>query len=299
VAVIAISKLTKHFGAVAALDGLDLIVNAGEIHGFLGPNGAGKTTTIRILLGMVRADGGEVSVLGRDPWGDAVALHAHLAFVPGEVDLWGQLTGKETLSFLAQLRGGVDEERERRLTEHFELDTSRRVAAYSKGNRQKVALVAALASGADLFLFDEPTDGLDPLMVEVFREEVSSLRDVGATVLLSSHLLSEVEEICDRVTILRDGRTVEAGTLDSLRHLARLHVQAETVRPIVGLDAISGLANVQATETTLRCDVDADQLDALLGVLRASTVRTLECRPPSLESIFLSHYASMGGAPPA
>ena len=295
-AAIEVRGLTKHFGSVTALDGLDLSVAAGEVHGYLGPNGAGKTTTIRILLGMMQADAGTASVLGLDPWRDAVALHRRLAFVPGEVDLWGQLSGAETLGFLAGLRGGVDEARQARLVSRFELDPTRRVGTYSKGNRQKVALVAALASGAELFLFDEPTDGLDPLMVEVFREETARLRDEGATVLLSSHVLSEVEELSDRVTILRDGRTVEAGTIDSLRRLAKVEVTATTRTPIGDLSGLEGLEHVERTDTTLRCEVPPATLDALLGVLRASTVTSLDCRPPSLEAIFLRQYAT-GTAP--
>jgi len=292
VAVIEVGGLTKRFGAVAALQGLDLTVGQGEIHGFLGPNGAGKTTTIRILLGMVRKDGGTASVLGLDPWADAVQLHQHLSFMPGEVDLWGQLTGEETLGFLGMLRGGVDQARQRRLVERFELDPSRRVSAYSKGNRQKVALVASLASGASLFLFDEPTDGLDPIMVEIFREEVARLREEGATVLLSSHVLSEVEELCDRVTILRDGRTIETGTIESLRRLAKVRLDAVTTRPIGDLGELHTLDVHASTATTLSCDVDPRELDALLGVLRDASVERLECRPPSLESIFLRHFAA-------
>jgi len=296
VGVIDVAGLRKRFGSISALNGLDLSVGAGEVHGFLGPNGAGKTTTIRVLLGMVQRDGGTATVLGLDPWRDATELHRRLAFVPGEVDLWGQLTGEETLQFLAGLRGGVDAASQARLVERFELDTSRRVATYSKGNRQKVALVAALASGAELFLFDEPTDGLDPLMVEVFREETVRVRERGATVLLSSHVLSEVEEACDRVTILREGRTVEAGTIDSLRHLARISVHAETLRPIEGLEAVRGLSDTVSSVTSLRCKVEASHLDSLLGVLHAAGVRTLECHPPSLESIFLAHYSGDQGA---
>jgi ABC-2 type transport system ATP-binding protein len=295
--VIEITGLEKRFGSVLALAGLNLSVAPGEVHGFLGPNGAGKTTTIRVLLGMVRADAGTVRALGLDPWRDAAELHRRLAFVPGEVDLWGQLTGEETLGFLGALRGGVDPGTQARLVERFELDTSRRVAAYSKGNRQKVALVAALSSGVELFLFDEPTDGLDPLMVEVFREELAVLRARGATVLLSSHQLSEVEEVCDRVTILRDGATVEEGTLDSLRQLARVHVRATTRRSPSGLEALGGLGSLELDGTTLRCDVGVDELDALLGILHAAGVESLECRPPSLESIFLSHYTAQRDAP--
>jgi len=290
--VIEVSGLTKRFGSVVALEGLDLSVAPGEVHGFLGPNGAGKTTTIRILLGMARADGGAARVLGLDPWEDATALHRRLAFVPGEVDLWGALTGQETLEFLGGLRGGIDEQNQSGLIERFELDTSRRVSTYSKGNRQKVALVAALASGAELFLFDEPTDGLDPLMVEVFRKELVVLRGRGATVLLSSHVLSEVEEVCDRVTILREGRTVEAGTIESLRHLARITVHAETVRPIEGLGELEGLSSVTSAGTSLRCDVEAAHLDGLVGALHHAGVVVLECHPPSLESIFLSRYTT-------
>jgi ABC-2 type transport system ATP-binding protein len=298
VGVIATDGLAKSFGGVRALDGLDLDVSAGEIHGFLGPNGAGKTTTIRILLGMVRADGGSARVFEEDPWEGALDLHRRMAFVPGEVDLWGQLTGEETLDFLGRLRGGVDTENQRGLVARFELDLSRRVSTYSKGNRQKVALVAALASGAELFLFDEPTDGLDPLMVEVFREEVRRLRASGRTVLLSSHVLSEVEEVCDRVTIIREGRTVESGTLDALRHLARIEVRARTVRSVDGVTDLMGVFEVKQEGTNLTCEVDPDALDELLGHLHAAGIAALECHPPSLESIFLSHYAAGGPASP-
>ncbi len=293
---IATSGLTKSFGGVRALDGLDLVVSTGEIHGFLGPNGAGKTTTIRVLLGMVRGDDGSAQVFGADPWKDALDLHRRMAFVPGEVDLWGQLTGEETLDFLGRLRGGVDEGNQRGLVERFELDLARRVSTYSKGNRQKVALVAALASGAELFLFDEPTDGLDPLMVEVFREEVRRLRESGRTVLLSSHVLSEVEEVCDRVTIIRAGRTVESGTLDALRHLSRMEVTARTLHAVGSLAGLAGVHAVKQDGLSLSCEVDADALDDLLGRLHAAGVATLECHPPSLESIFLSHYTPGGPA---
>jgi ABC-2 type transport system ATP-binding protein len=297
-AAIELVGLAKRFGPVVALDGLDLVVEPREVHGFLGPNGAGKTTTIRILLGMMRADAGTARVLGADPWSDAVALHRRLSFVPGEVDLWGQLTGRETIDFLAALRGGVDAANQARLVERFELDTSRRVSTYSKGNRQKVALVASLASGADLFLFDEPTDGLDPLMIEVFREEVARLRERGATVLLSSHVLAEVEEVCDHVTILREGRVLEGGSIESLRRLAKVHVEATTVRPIGDLSPLGLGAAVVVDGTTLHGEVDASRLDALLGKLREATVVTLVCHPPSLESIFLSHYTTAGRPEP-
>lgn len=289
--VVEVTGLEKRFGQVRALDGLDLVVARGEIHGFLGPNGAGKTTTIRILLGLARADAGSARVLGEPVWGNE-ALHRRLAFVPGEVDLWGQLTGGETLDFLAELRGGVDRALESRLVERFELDPARRVAAYSKGNRQKVALVAALSSGAELFLFDEPTDGLDPLMVQVFREEVAAARRAGATVLLSSHVLSEVEELCDAVTIIRGGRAVEVGTIDQLRDLAKVHVAATTQRPIGPLGSLGSVEVVSSTATSLECQVSHEELDALVGVLHASGVVRLDCRPPTLESIFLANFAA-------
>ncbi len=287
--VVEVAGLRKQFGAVRALDGLDLVVERGKVHGFLGPNGAGKTTTIRVLLGLVRPDGGVARVLGVDAFG-AESVHRRLAFVPGEVDLWGQLSGRETLDVLAGLRGGIDHEAEARLVSRFELDPSRKVAAYSKGNRQKVALVAALASGAELFLFDEPTDGLDPLMVQVFREEVAELRARGATVLLSSHVLSEVEELCDAVTIIRAGRAVEVGTMDQLRDLAKVHVAAQTVRPFGDLAALRSLEVTARTASTLECLVAHDELDGLVGLLHAAGLVRLDCRPPTLESIFLANF---------
>ena len=220
-AAISVSGLVKHFGSTRALDGLDLAVRTGEVHGFLGPNGAGKTTTIRILLGLLRKDAGEVTLLGGDPWRDAVALHRRLAYVPGEVNLWPNLTGGEVIDLLGALRGGLDRDGAPTLLERFQLDPTKRCRAYSKGNRQKVALVAAFASDVELYLLDEPTSGLDPLMEIVFQDVVRELRDAGRTVLLSSHILAEVEALCDRVTIIRAGRAAESGTFDELRHLTR------------------------------------------------------------------------------
>ena len=226
---IAIQGLVKTFGSTRALDGLDLEVAEGEVHGFLGPNGAGKSTTIRVLLGLLRADSGSATLLGGDPWREATALHRRLAYVPGDVTLWPNLSGGEAIDLLGRLRGGLDERRRASLLERFELDPTKKGRAYSKGNRQKVALVSALASDVELLILDEPTSGLDPLMEEVFRECVSEERSRGRTVLLSSHILSEVEALCDRVTIIRAGRTVETGTLSELRHLTRITIEAETL----------------------------------------------------------------------
>ena len=224
---IEIRALRKSFGRTAALDGLDLEVRTGEVHAFLGPNGAGKTTTIRILLGLLRKDAGEAVLLGGDPWRDAVTLHRRLAYVPGDVTLWPGLTGGEIIDLLGRRRGGLDPERRQALTERFQLDPAKKARAYSKGNRQKVALIAALASDAELLLLDEPTAGLDPLMEATFRDCVTEERQQGRTVLLSSHILAEAEALSDRVTIIRDGRTVETGTLAEMRHLTRVLVDAE------------------------------------------------------------------------
>src|SRR6201987_1776174 len=223
-------NLTKNFGAVRALDGLNLTVRAGEVHGFLGPNGAGKSTTIRILLGLAKADSGSVRLLGGDPWTDAVELHRQIAYVPGDVTLWPNLTGGETIDLLARMRGGIDQNRRAELMERFELDPHKKARTYSKGNRQKVSLISAFSSRAHLLLLDEPSSGLDPLMENVFQQCVAEARDRGATVLLSSHILAETEALCERVTIIRGGRTVESGSLDSMRHLSRTSIKAEILR---------------------------------------------------------------------
>ena len=287
---ISVSHLRKSFGTFVALDGLDLDVAPGEVHGFLGPNGAGKSTTIRILLGLVRADGGTVRLLGGDPWKDVAELHRRLAYVPGDVTLWPSLSGGETIDLLGRLRGGLDAGRRAQLVERFELDPTKKGRAYSKGNRQKVALVAAFASGAELLLLDEPTSGLDPLMEEVFRACVAEERAKGRTVLLSSHILSEVEALCDRVSIIRDGRTVETGTLAELRHLTRTAIRAELTRPPEGIDRLPGLHDLAVDGTSVRCQADADALEGLLSALAAAGVRSLVSQPPTLEELFLRHY---------
>ena len=287
---IEISGLVKTFGPTRALDGLDLAVGRGEVHGFLGPNGAGKSTTIRVLLGLLRADGGTARLLDGDPWADAVPLHRRLAYVPGDVNLWPNLTGGEAIDVLGRLRGGLDEQRRAALLRRFELDPTKKGRAYSKGNRQKVALVSAFASDVELLILDEPTSGLDPLMEEVFRECIHERHAAGATVLLSSHILAEVEALADRVTIIRAGRAVESGTLAELRHLTRTSIVAETERPAAGLDAVPGVHDLHADGTRLRFDVDTSRLDEVLRRLTDYGVRTLESRPPTLEELFLRHY---------
>jgi ABC-2 type transport system ATP-binding protein len=282
--------LTKRFGSVVALDGLDLEVGAGEVHAFLGPNGAGKTTTIRILLGLLKADAGEVMLLGGDPWRDAVELHRRLAYVPGDLTLWPGLTGGEIIDLLGRLRGGIDTQRRRALTERFDLDTSTKVRAYSRGNRQKVALIAALASRAELLLLDEPTAGLDPLMEAAFRECVNGERHEGRTILLSSHILAEAEALADRVTIIRDGRAVETGTLAGMRHLATISVEAELAEP-VALSGVAGVHELTVTGTVVRCHVDRAALDEVLGRMHQAGIRSLTCQPPTLEELFLRHYS--------
>jgi polyether ionophore transport system ATP-binding protein len=288
--VVVAAGLVKSFGRTRALDGLDLRVRGGEVHGFLGPNGAGKTTTIRILLGLLRPTAGRVRLLDGDPWADATRLHRRIAYVPGDVALWPSLTGGEVIDLLGRLRGGADPARRAELLERFELDPTRRCRTYSKGNRQKVALVAALASDAELLVLDEPTSGLDPLMEATFAAAVGEERRRGRTVLLSSHILSEVEALCDRVSIVRAGRTVESATLTELRGARRTVVTAELVGPPHGLDRLPGLHDVEVDGTTVTCRVDAGHLDDLLAALTAVGVRSLTSRPPSLEELFLAHY---------
>jgi ABC-2 type transport system ATP-binding protein len=283
--------LIKRFGKVPALDGLDLHVRTGEVHGFLGPNGAGKTTTIRILLGLMRNDGGSVRLLGGDPWSDATALHRRLAYVPGDVTLWPNLTGGEVIDLLGRLRGGLDPKRRAELLDRFELDPRKKGRTYSKGNRQKVALVAALASDVELLILDEPTSGLDPLMEEVFREVIMQEKQRGdRTVLLSSHILAEVEALCDRLTIIREGRTVETGTLEQMRHLTRTTIQAELAGPVDGLATLAGVHGLRTDNGRVRFDVDTDALEPALQTLVKVGVRSLVSQPPSLEELFLRQY---------
>jgi polyether ionophore transport system ATP-binding protein len=297
---IEIESLVKTFGRTRALDGLDLSVETGEVHGFLGPNGAGKSTTIRVLLGLLRADSGAARLLGGDPWRDIASLHRRLAYVPGDVTLWPNLSGGEVIDLLGRLRGGLNERRRAELLERFELDPTKKGRAYSKGNRQKVALVAALASDVELLILDEPTSGLDPLMEEVFRECISDERARGRTVLLSSHILSEVEALCDRVSIIRDGRTVESGALSELRHLSRTSITAELDAAPNGLAGQAGVHDLHvdgtvdgaADRTRVRLEVDPSHLGDVLSELTKLGVRSLVSRPPTLEELFLRHYES-------
>ncbi|MCX4800162.1 ATP-binding cassette domain-containing protein [Streptomyces sp. NPDC058682] len=287
---ISVAGLHKAFGRTRALDGLDLSVTTGEVHGFLGPNGAGKSTTIRVLLGLLRADSGTAELLGGDPWADAVALHRRVAYVPGDVTLWRNLSGGEVIDLYGRLRGGLDRTRRAELVERFELDPTKKGRTYSKGNRQKVALVAAFASDVELLVLDEPTSGLDPLMEEVFQDCVSEARAAGRTILLSSHILSEVEALCDRVSIIRNGRTVETGTLVELRHLTRTSISAELAGPPNGLAHLPGVYDVHVQGLKVRLQADTDKLDAVLRSLTASGVRSLTSTPPTLEELFLRHY---------
>jgi ABC-2 type transport system ATP-binding protein len=290
---ISVRNLTKTFGRTRALDGFDLDVTDGEIHGFLGPNGAGKTTTIRILLGMIKPTSGTASVFGLDPWRDGLEIHSRISYVPGDVTLWPSLTGGEVIDVLGRMHGRVDSARRDALLEQFELDPTKRCRTYSKGNRQKVALIAALAADAELLILDEPTSGLDPLMEEVFRSCIHQQRNQGRTVLLSSHILSEVEALCDRVSIIRAGRLVEAAPLSRLRSARQSKITAELGRA-PQLDGVLihdlELEQLAAGTTKINCRVEGADLDELLARLQAATVISLTCTPPSLEEIFLSHY---------
>ena len=288
--VIDISGLVKRFGRTTALDGLDLRVPVGEVHGFLGPNGSGKSTTIRVLLGLLHADAGEVLLFNRDPWRDAAELHRRLAYVPGDVNLWPNLSGGEVIDLLGRLRGGLDEKRRASLIERFDLDPTKKSRAYSKGNRQKVALVAALSADVELLILDEPTSGLDPLMEAVFTECINEFKDDGRSVLLSSHILAEVERLCDKVSIIRAGRTVESGTLADLQHLTRTSVSASLSRRPVGLDRLAGVHDLVVEGHRATFEVDTVELASALDALGRFGILTLTSKPPTLEELFLRHY---------
>lgn len=289
-AVIEAKDLTKNFGVFKALDGLDLTVSKGEVHGFLGPNGSGKSTTIRILLGLLRKSGGEASLFGQDPWSDAVKLHKRLAYVPGDVNFWPNLSGGEIIDLLGDLRGGLDEARRKELLKRFELDPTKKFRTYSKGNRQKVALVAALASDVELYILDEPTSGLDPLMESIFQEEIKVLKKSGKTILLSSHILAEVEALCDQVTIIRGGKTVEADALGDLRKKHRTTMTIETPDILTDLAAVQGVHNVTKQKDGLQFEVDTHHITEVLRYLSSHTIHNIVSQPPALEDLFLRHY---------
>ncbi|UKA62520.1 ATP-binding cassette domain-containing protein [Arthrobacter sp. FW306-04-A] len=289
-AAVSISGLVKSFGRFRALDGLDLGVREGEVHGFLGPNGAGKSTTLRILLGLLRSDSGTVKVLGADPWRDVVPLHKRIAYVPGDVSIWPSLTGGEAIDLLGRLRGGLDEKRREDLLEALELDPSKRGHTYSKGNRQKVAIVAALSSNAELLILDEPTAGLDPLMEATFREEILRERTLGRTVLLSSHILAEVEALADRISIIRKGKVVETNSLEEMRSRTRTNVSATLDDGPGALTALPGIADMRIEGNRVHFSVDAQTLGDAMSVLARHGMSALTVTPPSLEDLFLQHY---------
>lgn len=289
-AAIELRDVVKTFGTVRALDGLHLEVRTGEVHGFLGPNGAGKSTAIRVLLGLLKADAGRATLLGGDPWRQAAELHRRIAYVPGDVNLWPNLTGGEVIDVLGRMRGGLDEARRAEMLERFELDPHKKARTYSKGNRQKVALVAALAARAELYLFDEPTSGLDPIMEAEFQRVVLEMKSAGATVLLSSHILAEAEALSDRISIIRSGRVVQSGTLEELRHLTRTTVVAETRLPADALGTLDGVHGLRNRDGQVTFDVDSDRLDAVMTELAALGINSLTAHPPTLEELFLRQY---------
>ena len=293
--VIQTNNLVKTFGSVRALDGLELTIQSSEIAGFLGPNGAGKSTTIRVLLGLLRPTSGQARVLGMDPWRDAVALHRKLVYVPGDVALWPTLSGGETIDFLGRLRGGIDKNKKNALIERFELDPRKKARTYSKGNRQKIALIAALASDAELLLLDEPTSGLDPLMEAAFEKSILEIKAEGRSVLLSSHILAEVEKLCDTVNIIRAGRLVESGTLAQMRHLTRSTIQATTQKDPAGLARLEGVHGLEQRQEVdghrVEFMVDNARIGNITAQLATLGLEDLVCQPPSLEDVFLRHYS--------
>ncbi|PEY38358.1 ABC transporter ATP-binding protein [Bacillus cereus] len=288
------TNLTKKFGKFTALNGLNIEVNKGEVYGFIGPNGAGKSTTIRLLLGILKPTSGTAQIFDMDAWEDAVEIHKRIAYVPGDVNLWPNLTGGEVIDLFVKLRGGNNKSRREELIKKFDLDPSKKCRTYSKGNRQKVALIAAFSSDADLYILDEPTSGLDPLMERVFQECVMDVKKEGKSVLLSSHILSEVERLCDKVGIIRQGKVIETGTLNELRHLTRTSLLVETKEPIVSLHEVQGVYNIEKKNQALSFQVDSEELDHVIRYVSQFGVIKLESAPPTLEDLFMRHYE--GGA---
>ncbi|SIS49276.1 ABC transporter ATP-binding protein [Salimicrobium flavidum] len=288
-------NLSKHFGKVKALKSVSMDVREGEVFGFIGPNGSGKSTTIRILLGMLSPTGGEATVFGMDAKNQAVDIHKRIAYVPGEVNLWPNLTGGEVIDLLMSFHGVKNEGRKKELIRDFQFDPSKKCRAYSKGNRQKVALIAALAIEPDLYIFDEPTSGLDPLMERTFQKYVKDARAEGKSVLLSSHILSEVEQLCDRVGIIRDGEIIETGSLTDLRHLTRTNLYVETSHTLENLEQWEGVHAVEQEEAGWSFQVDTEKMDTVMAELSTFGIRKIESAPPTLEDLFMRHYEGSGG----
>ncbi|MCL1795501.1 MAG: ABC transporter ATP-binding protein [Clostridia bacterium] len=287
-------NLAKRFGKLTALDDISLKVNEGEVFGYIGPNGAGKTTTIRVLLGILQATEGSAQVFGLDAWKAAVEIHRRIAYVPGDVNLWPNLTGGEVIDLFASLRGKRDKAYREKLLRDFDLDPTKKCRTYSKGNRQKVALVAAFASDADLFILDEPTSGLDPLMELVFQEHVLEQKKKGNGIFLSSHILSEVERLCDRVGIIRNGKLVETGTLTELRHLTRNTIHAETEKPVESFETFQGVHDLRTSGNAITFQVDSVELGPVLAYLTRFGLKKLDSAPPTLEDLFMLHYGTEG-----
>lgn len=288
--VLQINELVKRFGKFTALNGVSFAVEKGEIFGFIGPNGAGKSTTIRILLGLLKANAGTATIFGQDAWQEAVDIHKRIAYVPGDVHLWPNLTGGEVIDLFAKLRGSGNPSQRNELIEKFDLDPTKKCRTYSKGNRQKVALVAAFSAPAELYILDEPTSGLDPLMEKVFQECVLEAKRTGSSVLLSSHILSEVERLCDKIGIIRQGQMIETGTLQELRHLTRTQLLVETKQPLHGLEKLSGIHGLSRMEEAYTFQVDSDQLDPVMAHISSFGIVRLESAPPTLEDLFMRHY---------
>ncbi|MBD2847650.1 ABC transporter ATP-binding protein [Paenibacillus sp. IB182496] len=294
-AVLEIRELTKKFGTYQALNGVNLDVNGGEIFGFIGPNGAGKSTTIRVLLGILRATSGQAQIFGKEVWRDAVDIHKRIAYVPGDVHLWPNLTGGEVIDLWVKLKGGGSRQKRDLLVQQYDLDPTKKCRTYSKGNRQKVALIAAFASDSDLFILDEPTSGLDPLMEQVFQDCVMDVKKQGKSVLLSSHILSEVERLCDTIGIIRQGKIIESGAMRQLRHLTRTHVKAELRQPVPGLAQLDGIHALAAEGSILSFEAESEAMDAAIRQLSQCGIVKLECSPPTLEDLFMRHYEGAGG----
>jgi ABC-2 type transport system ATP-binding protein len=293
-AIINVTNLTKKYGSFTALNEINLNVESGEVYGFIGPNGAGKTTTIRILLGILKANGGEAKIFGKDAWKDAVEIHRNIAYVPGDVNLWSNLTGGEVIDLFVRLRRGQNESRKNELISRFDLDPTKKCRTYSKGNRQKVALIAAFSSDADLYILDEPTSGLDHLMERIFQDCVAEVKKEGKAIFLSSHILQEVERLCDKVSIIREGKIIETGTMAELRHLTRTSVTVETSRPLAGLDKFAGTHDIVMSEKEVQFAVDSKDINEILFFLTGFGIEKISITPPTLEELFMSHYEAGG-----